>query len=430
LFLGGLNGLLAAMNGKPQSSTAARDSTTSWSRIPPLVALLLAALITPASALELRRGLNLDIWVEWLPVETMLERPGFLDVFPDWRRHVPAERLADLRQSGFDFVRLPIEPGPLLALGPGERRQGLLDQVVATVRLLHDADLAVIVDLHLVSRPGSPHGTEAVLADPHRFAAYLELVEAVGEALTGLDPARTAFEPINEPNHDCAAIALGKSVLWPPMLKRLHAAARHAAPDLPIVLTGACWGHAAGLTALDPELIDDANVIWTFHSYEPFVFTHQGAGWISVAERYLEDIPYPPDRLDDHSLDRLAQAAARRAKGAHDVHDFRYRLEAYRRAGTAATRTPIEAVAAWADTHAIPRDRLLLGEFGAMRGTDRLAFLEAKRLAAEEQGIPWAVWSWGDDLAITLDRSSRRLDPAVCTALGLAGCSSQEERGG
>ena len=81
---------------------------------------LLLVLGPPAAALELRRGLNLDIWVEWLPVETMLSQDGFLDVFPDWRRHVPEARLAGLGTDGFDFVRLPIEPGPLLALGPGE----------------------------------------------------------------------------------------------------------------------------------------------------------------------------------------------------------------------------------------------------------------------------------------------------------------------
>ncbi len=395
------------MNGKPHGSRAARSNTAFWRGALAALALLQAAFATPASALELRRGLNLDIWVEWLPVETMLERPGFLDVFPDWRRHVP------------------IEPGPLLALGPGERRQGLIDQVVATVELLHDTDLAVIVDLHLVSRPGNPHGTEAVLDEP---AAYLELVEAVGKALAGLDPARTAFEPINEPDHDCAAVAQGESILWPPLLKRLHATARQAAPELPIVLTGACWGHATGLIALDPGLIDDANVLWTFHSYEPFVFTHQGAEWISAAERYLADVPYPPHRLDDPTLDRLAQAAERRARGTHDVHDFRYRLEAYRNAGTAATRAPIDAVAAWADRHALPRNRLLLGEFGAMRGNDRLAFLEAKRRPAEEHGIPWAIWSWGDAMAITLDRGTRELDPAVCAALGLEGCKKNGKK--
>jgi endoglucanase len=214
------------MKGKPHDNRRThRKAAACWRSVMASLALFQAALATPASALELRRGLNLDTWVEWLPVETMLERPGFLDVFPDWRRHVPIERLAELCQSGFDFVRLPIEPGPLLALGPGERRQGLIDQVVETVELLHDTDLAVIVDLHLVSRPGNHHGTEAVLAEP---AAYLELVEAVAKALAGLDPARTAFEPINEPNHDCGAVARGESILWPPMLERLHATARRA----------------------------------------------------------------------------------------------------------------------------------------------------------------------------------------------------------
>ena len=396
-------------------------------------ALLLALCLlsaAPAAAIELRRGLNLDIWVEWLPVETMLARQGFLDTFPDWRRHVPEERLAELRTSGFDFVRLPIEPGPLLALGPGERRHALLAQVVETIELLHEAGLAVIVDLHLVSRPGQRFGAEAVLGEPHTFAAYLELVEGVGRSLDGLDPARTAFEPMNEPNHDCAAVEQGRAVLWPPMLERLHATARSAAPDLPLVLTGACWGHAAGLVVLDPTLIDDANVIWSFHSYEPFLFTHQGAEWLTIAERYLQGIPYPPSRLYTADIDRLARAAANRSRGAHRARDFRYRLETYRRAGDAVATAPITLVTDWADRHGIPRHRLLLGEFGAMPADGRLQLLEEKRRAAEAADIAWAVWSWGDAMAITLDRSNRKLDPAVCAALGLEGCSSKAKRGG
>lgn len=66
--------------------------------------LVLAA---PAAALELRRALDLDLWVEWLPVE----------------------------------------PAPRLALNPGARRDGLLDQVALTVEVLHAAGLTVIVDL-------------------------------------------------------------------------------------------------------------------------------------------------------------------------------------------------------------------------------------------------------------------------------------------
>ena len=427
-------GFLAAMKDMPSEHPPARCAGERragrlWRFALMVLGLVQALVAGPATALELRRGLNLDIWVEWLPVQAMLEQDGFLDVFPDWRRHVPGGRLAELRPSGFDFVRLPIEPGPLLALGPGDRRRALLEQVVETVGLLHAAGLAVIVDLHLVSRPGEPYGTEAVLAEAHHFAVYLDLVDAMGRVLDGLDPARTAFEPMNEPNHDCDAVANGDAILWPPLLERLHATARSAAPDLPIVLTGACWGHAQGLAALDPALIEDENVIWTFHSYEPFIFTHQSAEWITAAERYLQDVPYPPSRLDDRTIDRLSREAASRARGAHDRHDFRYRLDAYRAAGDAVARAPIDLAAAWADRHGIPRNRLLMGEFGAMPG-DRLALLEDKRRAAEAHGIPWAVWSWGDAMAITLDGPERLLDPAVCGALGLEGCTRQEERGG
>ncbi len=408
----------------PRSRPLLARLAVTVARAATLLVLLLAA---PATALELRRGLNLDIWVEWLPVEAMLARDGFLDVFPDWRRHVSEERLPELRAAGFDFVRLPVEPGPLLALGPGARRQSLLDQVVETIEDLHAAGLAVVVDLHLVSRPGAPYGAEAVLGEAHHFAAYLELVEAVGRALDGFDPSRTAFEPMNEPNHDCAAVAEGDAVLWPPMLERLHATARSAAPHLPLVLTGACWGHAQGLASLDPTLIEDENVVWSFHSYEPFIFTHQSAEWLTIAERYLTDVPYPPSRLDDALIDRLSREAAKRSGGAYDRHAFRYMLDAYRRTAATVAREPIDLAAAWADRHGIPRDRLLMGEFGAMPG-DRLAFLQDKRRAAEEHGIAWAVWSWGDAMAITSGGAERRLDPAVCGALGLQGCERNEDK--
>ena len=42
-------------------------------------------------------------------------------------------------------------------------------------------------------------------------------------------------------------------------------------------------------------------MIYTFHDYEPFPFTHQGATWTDPAVAPLRDVPYPstPENVAD-----------------------------------------------------------------------------------------------------------------------------------
>ena len=43
---------------------------------------------TAADQFHPKRGLNFDIWVQWMDTKDMLNTPGFLDIYPDWRTHV------------------------------------------------------------------------------------------------------------------------------------------------------------------------------------------------------------------------------------------------------------------------------------------------------------------------------------------------------
>ncbi|HRY27193.1 MAG TPA: NAD(+)/NADH kinase, partial [Geminicoccaceae bacterium] len=61
-----------------------------------------------------------------------------------------------------------------------------------------------------------------------------------------------------------------------------------------LVVSGACWGGADGLVALDPSRFPDDNLVWSFHSYAPFILTHQGAGWTGDISPYATGLPYPP----------------------------------------------------------------------------------------------------------------------------------------
>ncbi len=75
--------------------------------------------------------------------------------------------------------------------------------------------------------------------------------------------------------------------------------ARAAAPQLTLVASGACGSMIAGLEALDPARLGDANLIYTFHFYEPYVFSHQGAPWMTSEPmyRYLNAVPWPGRRV-------------------------------------------------------------------------------------------------------------------------------------
>ena len=255
-------------------------------------AIALPAIVRAAprdSAMRLRRGMNL--W-PWFSLTREFPAPRTDYDWPPYQadRAVPTARdLAALRAAGIDFVRLPVDPGPLLAFS-GEQRERLIRDVIAAIELASENALAVVLNLH-VNEATHHFNSRNLVGVPNAplFARYLALVRELATRLARLDPARVAFEPVNEPPQGCGAADWGR------IQAELLQAARLAAPQLTLVATGACGGMIAGLEALDPAPLADANIVYTFHFYEPYVFSHQGAPWMSSEPmyRYLNAVPWP-----------------------------------------------------------------------------------------------------------------------------------------
>lgn len=392
---------------------------------------------TAADRFAPKRGFSTDIWVEWKSLTDALNTPGFLDVFPDYPRHVPPGTFARLRAQGFDTVRIAVDPSPLLALAGTAHEEELLANLRQRVIEAQAAGLKVILDLHTFPHGGETGDTEAILSSPAAFDAYLWVMHHVAERIADLDPDRTALEVMNEPTQDCAAIYAAPATSgWPNKLLRLHDTARKAAPLLPLVLSGACWGGSKGLSVLNPERLRDDNVIWSFHSYDPFTFSHQGASWTDSPLRFLQGLPYPPTSLTDARAAEIVTQAVQRAMAAagpvakaatpQALHQM---VSEYRASAADEMTASIDEAVAWVDAHGIPHDRLLLGEFGALWVTDggdkldpdsHARFLSAKRRAAEAAGIGWVVWSFSGSFGIT--DGAGMLYPEVCSALGLSPC--------
>lgn len=379
----------------------------------------LAAPAEGGGAPRLRRGVNIHHMLNW-PMhlhEQPLEYAWPPFATPAYA--TGADTLAALRRAGFTFVRLTLDPAIFMA-SDGRRRQMLVSIVLERVRQLLGAGFEVILDLHPVAENPAYAPAKLTMVGFADFPAYLETVTLLAAALHGLPPTMVALELMNEPQ------LLGPEGLarWRQLLQSLYAAARTAAPDLALVLTGANWSAARELTLLDTAPFRGGNVIYAFHHYDPHIFTHQGMAK-ATPEKYFEGLLWPPQvsqagRMTNLLHQRIAAdpAVARDAQVA-TFDRAELALARYMTIGDGERkiREDFALVALWARANGVPADRILLGEFGANEASaetpaqhgSRIAWLAAVRKAAEAQGFGWAYWALED---VSASRGGFRLLPA------------------
>ena len=186
---------------------------------------------------------------------------------------------------------------------------------------------------------------------------------------------------------------------------------RAGAPGHTLMTSGPNWGGIDGLRRL--RVLDDPNVVYSFHCYDPFPFTHQGATWSGDDVKPLRGVPYPssPESVAP-LLDGLADHPASRATLE------RYGRERWDRARLAAR---FGLAVEWGRRHGVP---LYCGEFGVYPKValpeDRARWFADFGAVLSGEGVGWAVWGW--DEGFGLDRRMRdgrpAVDPVVARALG------------
>ena len=397
--------------------------------------LMLAALALPAGAatFEIKRGLNLDQWVTWPGEDKWGDRQAILP-YPEWRKFLKEEDLTALKDAGFDFLRMPVDPSPFLSDQTGALRDDLYASVLDSARMINRAGLKVIVDLHLIPAGGSRKiGMGQVMEDPAIFNAYVAVVRKMARTLAAEDPTQVAFELMNEPILDCDENGTG---LWPDRQQKLFAAARSSATRLTLILTGGCYSNAASLARIDPKTIPDDNIIWAFHSYDPFLLTHQGATWAGDFIPYVTGLPYPltavPREQLDVTLDTIrdrikAEAPWTRRSGLLAYLDEQVASLDSPEKLLAAMDAPFNTVEAWAKASGVKPENITLGEFGMIRqeygnafvmpAEYRAAYVKDMIARAEAHGFSWSVWSYGGAFGIVDAFDGEKAEPDVMDAI-------------
>ncbi|RUY65170.1 glycosyl hydrolase family 5, partial [Mesorhizobium sp. M7A.F.Ca.CA.001.13.1.1] len=119
---------------------------TALSTAAALGSLPVAPIARAAAETRFRRGVN--AW-PWFSLTREFPAPRTDYGWPPFQsqRPVPTpDDLRRLRETGLDFIRLPVDPGPFLAADAKTRSQ-LLDMLDAAVTATLDADLGIIVNI-------------------------------------------------------------------------------------------------------------------------------------------------------------------------------------------------------------------------------------------------------------------------------------------
>jgi endoglucanase len=168
--------------------------------------------------------------------------------------------------AGFKTVRIPVRWSGRAGLAPPYQIEPtFMARVVHLVGLARAAGLNVILN---------DHHFEALHTDPDNNKDRLAGIwRQVAARFADQPRDHVWFEIANEPNDKLTNANLLET------LSPALAAIRATNPDRPVIIGGEFWSGVSSLATL--ELPNDPYIVPTFHYYEPFEFTHQGASWVA-----------------------------------------------------------------------------------------------------------------------------------------------------
>ena len=182
------------------------------------------------------------------------------------------------------------------------------------------------------------------------------------------------FEVLNEPHGISDA-------LWNAIQQDVVEVIRSVDDSHTIIVGPASWNSFSNLAAM--PIYEDDNLIYTFHFYDPFVFTHQGASWSGMQD--LGGVPFPYQAAEMPDFPSSLQGTW--IQGAFND---------YQNTGTPEqVRNLIDIAVDFSESRQVP---IFCGEFGVYQPLsdepDRVYWYEVVRSYLEEKNIAWTMWDY------------------------------------
>lgn len=194
----------------------------------------------------------------------------------------------DIRQIagwGMDHVRLPIDYMVLEDDDrPFEYKEEGFYYVDSCIKWCEKNNLNIVLDLHRA--PGYSFyslSENTLFEDEHMQLRYIKLWQYFAKRYKSFGN-NLVFELLNEivePNSD----------RWNKLCKKAVEGIRQIDRERIIIIGGNNYNSVHTLHELDR--IEDDNLVYNFHFYEPHIFTHQKAGWEPLLKNFEIEITYP-----------------------------------------------------------------------------------------------------------------------------------------
>ena len=219
-----------------------------------------------------QKGVNLGGWISQF---NAYDRAHF-DSF------ITEKDIRDIAGLGFDHVRVPVDY-VLFEEEDGTPKEDGFYYLENCRRWCEECGLHMLIDLHECYgysfdplKKGMDR--ERFFYDPQLQERFLKLWRRIAERFCAWQE-QIAFEPLNEVVLEKVADA------WNKVASSYIRMMRTIVPDSYLVVGGVCYSSVSSVPLLELPL--DPKIVYNFHCYEPFAFTHQGAYWVENMPRHF-----------------------------------------------------------------------------------------------------------------------------------------------
>ena len=210
------------------------------------------------------RGVNLGGWLSQFDEPTEEHFDSF----------ITEEDIRRIAGMGLDHVRVPVDY-TVIETEEGEPIEAGYRHIDDCVRWCRANGLHMILDVHKTFGysfdPLDKDDKTIFFKDPARQKRFFDMWRTIAKRYRA-DTDVVAYELLNE------IVEAEVRDLWNGIALRAIEAIREFAPDTWIIFGGVLYNAVTSV----PFLADtpDRKVAYTFHCYEPLIFTHQGAYWV------------------------------------------------------------------------------------------------------------------------------------------------------
>lgn len=315
-------------------------------------------------------GVNLTEWFEsWAPG------------IPNLKRYDETTFMY-LKEMGCDIIRLPIHFDMVTVDRSANSKDYEIDPIIWDY-LDKACDWAEKYQIYLIIDNHSANGlSNAQYPKPQEMKQFLQkLWPQIANRYKNRSN-YILYEILNEPQMTNAA--------WEPIQKEILKLIRSIDKNRTVVVSGGDWGGLDAMTKL--SIIDDDNLIYSFHFYDPFIFTHQRANWTSPELADAANIPFPYDR-------KKLPAMKGKAKGSWVESNMRVE---YAKTGTPEyLRKTLKRADDFRVKHKVP---VICGEMGVFNyvapDESRATWYKEVGQILQDFNIPFTVWGLDSSFGI------------------------------